>query len=151
MTPAPVFLILLIDDDPNLIDILTPASHSVFPQAHFVQVHNTLKAKEYLRELDGYGPKLVLLDINLREKVNGLDFLAILRADSQTRTLPVIVLTHSKLTSDVQNVYAYGGSSFTNKPDSFEGWVTYLQNLRSYWVDTVTLPSIRFHKQTQEY
>lgn len=78
MRPANDFLILLVDDNPDLIDILNRASQRAFSNARFKQVHNTVEGKAYFRELEGDGPKLVLLDIDLQEKVDGLDFLAFL-------------------------------------------------------------------------
>ena len=141
------FRILIIDDDPALLDILNRAAKSSFPEVLFIQVYNSLEAKDYFLKLEGYGPKLVLLDINLRDSVNGLAFLAYLRSNTQTRTLPIIMLTVSQLDSDIELAYASGVSSFTNKPFSYEGWLTYLQTLRSYWFNTVTLPSILYQKQ----
>ncbi|MFD2934312.1 response regulator [Spirosoma flavum] len=142
----PQFLVLVVDDDILLTDILNRASRSSFPEATFIQVHSSTEAKKYIEDLDGYGPKLVLLDINLQDKVSGLDFLAFLRAYSQTRFLPVVMLTASQLPQDIETAYTFGASSFTVKPFSYEDWRVYLSNLRLYWFETVTLPAIRFHR-----
>jgi len=67
------FLILLIDDDPDLLDILTRAAQKGFVEARFVQIHSTREATAYFSQLDGYGPRLVLLDMDLQEDHTGLD------------------------------------------------------------------------------
>ncbi|GAB4025458.1 response regulator [Spirosoma koreense] len=140
------FLILVVDDDPDLIDVLSRTAKHSFPEAHFIQVHSSLEAKDYFDKLEGYGPKLILLDLALQEKTTGLDFLTYLRANSQTRSIPVIILTVSQRDSDIQEAYAFGVSSFTQKPFSTDDWMMYWQNLRLYWFNTVTLPPVRFTK-----
>ncbi len=142
----PDFLILVVDDDPTIIDMLRHTAQSCFSEASFIQVYNIIDAKAYINELDGHGPKLVLLDINLEDTVSGLDFLAFLRADNKTRILPVVMFTVSDLESDIRAAYSYGVSSFTTKPSSLNEWKTYLKNLRLYWLNTVTLPTIKFRK-----
>lgn len=126
------FLILLVDDDPDLLDILTRAAQKVFVEARFVQVHSTKEATVYFSQLNGYGPRLVLLDLDLREDQTGLDLVAFLRSDSQASMLPVVILTVSDLRSDVVEAYDIGVSSFTTKPGSYEGWIQYLDSLRTY-------------------
>ncbi|SFF21725.1 response regulator [Spirosoma endophyticum] len=142
----PKFLILLVDDDPLLVDILTRAAQGSFPEAFFIQVFSSSEAITYIQALDGRGPKLVLLDIDLGAKLNGFDFLAFLRTHDQARFLPVVMLTVDDLPSTIGSAYLMGASSFTVKPASFEGWKTYFATLRLYWFSTVTIPPIRFQK-----
>jgi len=141
------FSILLVDDDPLLAEIINRASRRSFPEASFVQVYSATQAITYLNNLDGYGPKLILLDLDLQDKVNGLDFLIFLRSHDEARFLPVVMLTASQLPSDVVEAYTIGASSFTIKPFSFGDWVLYLGTLKEYWLRTVTLPLIRFTKK----
>ncbi|GAB2554562.1 response regulator [Spirosoma areae] len=141
------FLILVIDDDPPLLDILKFTAKSGFPEARFIQVHSTGDAKTYFANLTGHGPRLILLDINLGSGENGLDFLRILREDRHTHIIPVLMLTVSDSASDIKAAYELGVSSFTNKPDTTKDWITYFERLRIYWLKTVTLPKVFFRKQ----
>ena len=141
------FPILLVDDDPLLLDILNRASRSGFPEATFHQVYKPDQAKDYINSLDGAGPKLILLDIDLDDKETGMDFLAFLSDHPQGYALAVVILTVSQLPNDIQTAYTLGANSFTTKPDSFEEWVAYFSALRLYWYETVTLPSIQFYKE----
>ena len=138
------FSILLVDDDPHLLDILCRAASRSFPEAIFSQIHSSTQAQAYLNQLDGYGPKLILLDIDLKQTETGLDFLVFLGAHPEGRLLPVIMLTVSSLGEDKAKAYSLGATSFTLKPFDFDGWVKYLAILRLYWFETVTLPGIRF-------
>ncbi|GAB2571645.1 response regulator [Spirosoma areae] len=149
MRPSDKFLILIVDDDTSLVEVLNHASQFGFPEATYIQVTNSADAKTYIKNLHGYGPKLVLLDINLGEQVDGLDFLVFLRDYPQTHALPVIMLTVSELPAHIERAYSIGASSFTNKPNNFEEWVSYLSRLRIFWFETATLPSILFYKANE--
>ncbi len=146
-----VFPILVVDDDPLLVDILIHASAHSFPEACFTQLYNASEAIHYIKELDGYGPKLVLLDIDLADIETGFDFLVLLQAHPEARLLPVVVLSSSQLPADVITTYSMGASSFTSKPFSYPEWKIYLSQLRLYWFDTVTTPRIWFHKEEPWY
>ncbi len=141
------FQILLVDDDPLIADILQRASVSSFPEASFIHISSFDEAKKYIEQLEGRGPKIVLLDIDLQDKVDGLDFLALLRAHPKGRILPVVMLSASKTPSLVERAYTYGASSFTTKPFSYADWKQYLANLKTYWYETVTLLDIRHYKE----
>jgi CheY-like chemotaxis protein len=142
----PKFLILLVDDDPLLLDILTRASRNTFPEASFVQVQSNSQAISYIEELDTYGPKLVLLDISLGTDQSGYDFAFYLKVHPQGRFLPVVVLSVDQLPINITSAYISGISSYTVKPYSFEEWKIYFAILRGYWFTTVTIPPIRFQK-----
>jgi DNA-binding NarL/FixJ family response regulator len=144
------FLILVVDDDPLLLDILNRASRNSFPEASFRQLTSCTEAIRYIHELDGYGPKLVLLDIHLNSSQSGFTFLTFLKNHTQARSLPVIVLTLDDAHETVETAYEALTASFTVKPDSFEGWKQYFVLLRQYWFEMVTVPSVRFHKRTTE-
>ncbi|AUD01572.1 response regulator [Spirosoma pollinicola] len=141
------FPILLVDDDPLIADVLQRASVSSFPEASFIHVSSFDEAKNYIEHLEGKGPKIVLLDIDLQDKVDGLDFLALLRAHPKGRVLPVVMLSANKTPTLVERAYTYGASSFTTKPFSYADWKQYLANLKTYWYETVTLLDIRHYKE----
>ncbi|MCK8495203.1 response regulator [Spirosoma sp. RP8] len=135
------FLIILVDDDPGLLGILTYAAKETFPQARFLQMHNSAELETYFHQLCGYGPTLILLDLNLNESKDGVDILASLRYDEQTARIPVVMLTTNDSDANVLDAIVLGAASFTSKPTDLTGWKTYLSNLRQYWVNTVrTVP-----------
>ena len=140
------FLILLVDDDPSLLDVFTRASRNTFPEASFVQVQSNSQAISYIQKLDTYGPKLILLDIDLGSNQSGYDFAFYLKVHPQGRFLPIVVLSVDELPVNITSAYISGISAYTVKPDSFEGWKNYFAILRSYWFITVTIPPIRFQK-----
>jgi len=142
------FPVLVVDDDPLIADVLNRAANSSFPEASFIPVTSFEDAKTYIDNLEGKGPKIVLLDIDLQDKVDGLDFLALLRAHPKGRLLPVVMLSASKTERQVERAYSFGASAFTIKPFTYTDWKTYLSNLRVYWFETVTLLDVRYRNDS---
>ncbi|GAB3988724.1 hypothetical protein GCM10028807_12000 [Spirosoma daeguense] len=138
------FNILLVDDDSTLGDLMNRAAATSFPEARFIQVTSFEEAKQHLEALDDKKLNLLLLDIDLQQQVDGLDFLALVRSHPQGRLLPVVILSGTYTQAQIDRAYFIGASSFTIKPYNLTEWKTYLTNLRAYWYSTVTLPSRRY-------
>jgi two-component system, response regulator len=81
----------------------------------------------------GHQPKLLLLDIQM-PKVNGIEVLQQIKADSRTRSIPVVILTSSKESPDIQKCYDLGANSYIVKPVNFEGFADAIKNLGFYWL-----------------
>jgi two-component system response regulator len=78
-------------------------------------------------------PALVLLDLNL-PKISGIDVLRRCRAEPETSTLPVIVLTTSSEDRDMVESYELGANSYVNKPVDFRDFVQAAGILGMYWL-----------------
>ncbi|MFH1746058.1 MAG: response regulator [Planctomycetota bacterium] len=101
---------------------------------------------DYLRRRAQYSnpasaprPGLILLDLNMPRK-DGREALRELKADSDLRRIPVVVLTTSQAEADICRCYNLGASSFIVKPVSFEALVEVMKTLERYWFETVELP-----------
>ena len=77
--------------------------------------------------------KVVLLDLRL-PKIDGLEVLRRMRADSRTKLLPVVVLTSSKEDPDIVESYRLGANSFISKPVSFDAFSDTVAKLGLYWL-----------------
>jgi two-component system, response regulator len=108
---------------------------------NLIHVKNGAEALEFIfatgeyatsREIN-HAPKVILLDIQM-PKVNGLEVLEKIKADPRTRSIPVVILTSSKESPDIQNSYALGANSYIVKPVNFEGFATAIKNLGFYWL-----------------
>ncbi len=78
-------------------------------------------------------PKVVLLDIQM-PKVNGIEVLQKLKEDPRTRSLPVVILTSSKESPDIQRCYDLGVNSYIVKPVNFESFAEAIKSLGFYWL-----------------
>lgn len=107
---------------------------------------------DYLHRRSQYGngaivprPDLILLDLYL-PKINGLEALQIIKANSALRRIPIVMLTTSKEEEDIRRSYELGASSYLTKPMTFELWVEAINILGEYWFDIVELPPANTHE-----
>jgi CheY-like chemotaxis protein len=78
-------------------------------------------------------PRLILLDLKL-PRVDGLEVLREVKADPRTRTIPVVILTSSHEQRDVVESYRLGVNSYVVKPVDFEGFISAVFELGTYWM-----------------
>ncbi|MBP6730866.1 MAG: response regulator [Chitinophagales bacterium] len=78
-------------------------------------------------------PKLILLDLKM-PKVDGIEVLEALKADENTRKIPVVVLTSSKESPDIERCYELGVNSYIVKPVGFESFLEAVTKLGFYWM-----------------
>ncbi|MBI5605140.1 MAG: response regulator [Deltaproteobacteria bacterium] len=138
--------ILLVEDNPND-ELLTLRAFKKNNIANEVVVaRDGAEALDYLFGTGRYAgrdvkalPAIVLLDLKL-PKVNGLEVLRRLRADTRTRLLPVIVLTSSIEEQDVMMSYELGANSYVQKPVDFENFSEAIKQLGIYWLLVNVLP-----------
>lgn len=78
-------------------------------------------------------PAVILLDLKL-PRIDGLEVLRRIRADEQTRLLPVVVLTTSKEQQDIYEAYSLGANSYIRKPVDFEKFIHAVGQLALYWL-----------------
>ncbi len=78
-------------------------------------------------------PQVILLDLKL-PKVDGLQVLERLRAEPETRHIPVVVLTSSNEERDIIRSYDLGANSYVRKPVDFEQFLQAARQLGLYWM-----------------
>lgn len=88
---------------------------------------------EYAGRDTSHQPQVVLLDLKL-PKVDGLEVLERMRADSRTRRVPVVILTSSKQEQDLLRSYDLGANSYVRKPVDFEQFIEAARQLGMYWL-----------------
>ena len=77
-------------------------------------------------------PVVILLDLNL-PKVNGLEVLKILKTHPDLKTIPIVILTTSAESSDVETAYHLGANSYIVKPVDFDKFIDVAKNIELYW------------------
>jgi two-component system cell cycle response regulator DivK len=72
-------------------------------------------AEEGIRLAQEAGPKLILMDIQL-PGMNGIDALKHLRADPETKHIPVMAVTASAMDQDREKIMEAGFDGYQRKP-----------------------------------
>lgn len=88
-----------------------------------------------------YGPRVILLDLKL-PKVDGLEVLRRIKAESHCRIIPVVVLTSSREERDIVESYKLGVNSYIVKPVDFEQFTEAVRGLGLYWLLLNQPPSL---------
>jgi len=77
-------------------------------------------------------PDLIFLDINM-PKMNGLEFLTLLKSNKDLKSIPAMILTTSNNHNDINNAYKIGIAGYIVKPLRYETYVTQIKKVVDYW------------------
>ncbi|MBV8061790.1 MAG: response regulator [Alphaproteobacteria bacterium] len=84
-------------------------------------------------------PDMIILDLNLPQ-MHGLDFLSVLKEDSDLKHIPVVVLSSSRAEQDVMQSYKLHANGYIAKPNSLSMFKDVARAVDSFFVDLVLLP-----------
>ncbi|MCA0152073.1 response regulator [Winogradskyella vincentii] len=123
--------ILLIEDDMIEVMKLNRAIGSLQLNHNIKEANNGEEALKLLEQKDNL-PDIILLDLNM-PKINGIEFLKILKADDRLKYIPTIILTTSNNQRDLLECYKVGIAGYILKPLKYEDYVSKIEKLLSYW------------------
>ena len=133
-------VVLLVEDNPSDIALTQRAFRKNAISNPLVIAEDGQQALDYLfckgehcaRDISDQ-PMLVLLDLKL-PRVDGLEVLRQLRADPNTRRIPVVILTSSSEEQDLAAGYDLGTNSYIRKPVDFHQFAEVIKQLGMYWL-----------------
>jgi len=133
--------ILLVEDNPAHAELVIRSFKNHPLDSDIIHVINGELALNYLFRRDEYDdpekypqPHVILLDIRM-PKVSGLDVLKELKASSELRHIPVIILTTSDADQDVSKAYQNYVNSYLVKPVDFDKFMQLMEGLGFYWLN----------------
>ena len=140
MTP---FEILLVEDNPDDVDLTAEAFRDLTRSTRLNVVENGSDAMAYLRGEAAFRtarrPDLILLDLNLPGR-SGHEVLREIKSDPALRAIPLIVLTSSSSPSDVQRSYDLAANCYITKPPGLDGFERIVRQIEQFWLLTASLP-----------
>ena len=110
--------LLLIEDDTIELMKLNRAMSSLNMNHEVMEANNGEDGLELLLNKEYY-PDIILLDLNM-PKINGIEFLSILKDNESLKFIPTIILTTSSNEKDLQACYNIGISGYILKPLKYE-------------------------------
>jgi two-component system, chemotaxis family, response regulator Rcp1 len=139
----PPIEILLIEDNPDDVDLTVEAFRAVTRPTRLNVVENGADAVAYLRKETVFRtarrPDLILLDLNLPGR-SGHEVLGDIKGNPAFRVIPLIVLTSSAAPSDIERSYELAANCYITKPLSLEGFEQVARRIERFWLDAVALP-----------
>jgi CheY-like chemotaxis protein len=123
--------ILLIEDDTievmkfNRVIKTLGLNHKIIEANNGEEALSILKDKEII-------PDVIFLDLNM-PKINGIEFLQILKADDYLKYIPAIILTTSNNHKDVLECYKIGIAGYVLKPLKYDDYVERVRKMLEYW------------------
>jgi two-component system response regulator len=132
--------ILLVEDSPQDAELIIRAIKKQSIANPLYHVEDGAQALDFIfcrgqySERDGaVQPRVILLDLKL-PKVDGLEVLKELKADSETRSIPVVIVTSSQEDPDIKAAYTLGANSYVVKPVSSDAFIDAMSKLGLYWL-----------------
>jgi CheY-like chemotaxis protein len=124
--------ILLVEDDQ--VDAMTVkrALKDLNVTNPLVHKLNGEEALEYLRNDGNKKLCVALLDLNM-PKMNGIEFLKIIKADEELKKIPVVVLTTSEDTQDKLETFGLSIAGYIVKPADYKKFVEAIRTVNLYW------------------
>ena len=123
--------ILLIEDDEIEVMKFNRVLSSLKMNHKIIEANNGEEAIEVLKVKEVV-PDLIILDLNM-PKINGIEFLGILKADEYLKYIPAVILTTSNNHKDVLECYRIGIAGYVIKPLKYEDYVDRITKLIEYW------------------
>ncbi|WP_417886323.1 response regulator [Zunongwangia sp.] len=123
--------ILLIEDDMIEVMKLNRTISSLQLPHQIIEAKNGEEALVHLEKKDQL-PDIIFLDLNM-PKMNGIEFLSILKNDELLKYIPTIILTTSSNRKDLLECYKIGIAGYIIKPLKYENYVEKLKSALEYW------------------
>lgn len=138
--------ILLVENDDRDAEMVLAALEECGFANRVEHVNDGTEALDYISGTGEYHhrtphlmPKFILLDLGLG-KTGGLQVLRTLKSDERTRSVPVIVLTSSKMAIELVESYKLGVNSYVIKPTDAQKFAEVVGAVGRYWLTINELP-----------
>ncbi len=131
--------ILLAEDDPKDIELMINALNEYNLANDILVVRDGVEALDYLYRRAAFAeepsgnPIVILLDIKM-PKMDGVQVLKHIKSDPNLQMIPVVVLTSSSASQDLQTCYRLGVNAYVVKPVRFTDFVEVVKGIGLFWV-----------------
>lgn len=141
--------LLVIDDDSGDIDLIKEALSLTADESLQINLNAVEDGEEglqFLRKMGNYKdvpkPDLILLDLNM-PRMGGHEVLEEIKKDEQLKSIPVIILTTSNASFDVEKSYRLGANSYITKAKDFSEFLKMAKTIKDFWLRVATLPGLQ--------
>jgi CheY-like chemotaxis protein len=125
--------IMLIEDDAADVLIIKRALKDLQIKNKLIQLNNGEEALEYLTNQSNPAPCIIFLDLNM-PKMNGIEFLKIIKDDDKLKLIPIVALTTSQNIDDIAACFKSGIAGYIIKPVDYKKFVKAVRIVDLYWM-----------------
>ena len=135
--------IVVVDDNPADAEMLRMALQTADAPVEIIVFANGAQVLQYLNPGHGEaGPcELLLLDLNL-PLMSGFEVLECIRSIEHLKGLPVVIMSGSKNSDEIDRCYALGANSYIAKPIHLPEILETADQLVRYWFKCAQLPAL---------
>lgn len=139
--------ILIVDDNPGHALLTQEAFEEYFEMDSIIYVQSGDEALAYLRCEGSYqtrepeNPSLILLDLSM-PRIDGYEVLTSIKMSDSFRKIPVIMLSLSDSSRDIDKCYQLGANAYVSKQFDFNQYKTEIRTLGEFWGFTNKGPSL---------
>jgi CheY-like chemotaxis protein len=130
--------VLLVEDDPRDVELALEALRDNNLAERIVVAHDGEAALDFVYRRGAFAdrpeghPIVILLDLKM-PKVDGLEVARQLRSDPQTRLIPIVILTSSRESRDLDECYGIGVNAYIVKPVHFSDFISAVRQVGVFW------------------
>ncbi len=134
----PLLPVFIVEDNVDHLELTREALEEAGLQNRIDTAASVEEAMTYLRgcKAEGNGPPylpcVILLDIRLPDG-SGMEVLRLAKQDPDLHPVPIVVLTSSADTPDIEKAYLLGANSYLVKPIVFDEFHGKIRNAGLYW------------------
>ncbi|MFP9191105.1 response regulator [Natronosalvus vescus] len=129
--------VLLVEPEPDSIAGLVRSFEATTLTNNITVVHTSSEAFDFINQRGNYSetpqPDLVLLNLDLPD-ASGTELLAELKDRPGCRHIPVLVLTESGETSDVNQAYERFANAYLQKPETADEFDQLARAIEEFWL-----------------
>jgi CheY-like chemotaxis protein len=141
--------ILLVEDDPKDVELTLTALGQYNLANEIMVARDGVEALNYLYRREEFAlrpegnPVVILLDLKM-PRLDGVQVLRQLKTDEQMRFVPVVILTSSRESRDLEEAYRLGANAYVVKPVRFNEFVEAIKGIGVFWALINEPPPGRF-------
>jgi len=130
--------ILLVEDDPQDIELTLSALGEHNLANEIAIARDGVEALDYVYRRGTFAqrsegnPIVILLDLKL-PRLGGIQVLRQLKSDEHMRSIPIVILTSSRESRDLEECYKLGINAYVVKPVRFTEFVEAVKHIGVFW------------------
>ena len=130
--------ILLAEDDPQDVELTLSALSEHNLANDVLVVRDGVEALDYLYRREEFAdrpdgnPILILLDLKM-PRMDGIEVLKQLKSDAKMHIIPIVILTSSRESKDLETCYQLGVNAYVVKPVQFIDFIEAVKQIGVFW------------------